>query len=165
MLKLLLRALVVVLPCFAYAGFADAFTLRSEEGHFTAEFPREPKFSRQSSPTGDGTPAEVYQWIVDNGDVTYMVAVTVSKQKITFDYDKGTNGFVKAVNGKLISQQPVQMQGKTGREIFVEAGGYIFRDRMLFVNQRIHQIAYGGKPGTEKSADAEVFLNSLQLRD
>jgi hypothetical protein len=94
-----------------------------------------------------------------------MVAVTVAKQKLKFDYDKGTNGFVQAVNGKLISQQPVQMRRKTGREIFVEAGGYIFRDRMLFVGQRLYQVVYGGKPGTEKSADAEVFLNSLQLRD
>jgi len=164
MLKPLVRVFVLVFASLACVGLAHAFTFRSSEGHFTAEFPAEPKLTEKNSTSDkDAVPLKQYLWAVDKGDTVYHVTMTISKARMTFNYDDGTNAFIKAVNGKLISQQTFQMNGTTGREIFVEAGGYVFRDRMLFINQRVYQILYGGRPGSEKSAAAEAFLNSVHL--
>ena len=163
MQKPLVREFVLILASVACVGFAHAFTFRSSEGHFTAEFPEEPKLDEESLKGGDGTPLKLYRWVVDKGDTYYSISVTISKTRLNFNYDNGAAGFVKAINGKLISQQKLQIQGTEAREIFVDARGYIYRDRMIFVNQRIYQILYGGKPGSEKSAAAEAFLNSVHL--
>jgi len=163
MLRPVFGAFFIISLCVACVGFANAFTLRSSEGHFTAEFPEEPKLDEESVKSGDGTPLKLYRWVVDKGDTYYSISVTISKTRLNFNYDNGAAGFVKAINGKLISQQKLQIQGTEAREIFVDARGYIYRDRMIFVNQRIYQILYGGKPGSEKSAAAEAFLNSVHL--
>jgi hypothetical protein len=163
MLRPVFRAFFITSLCVACVGFANAFTFRSSEGHFTAEFPEEPKLDQTNAKSDDGTPLKQYTWEVDKGDTVYSVTMTTSQKRLTFNYDNGAAGFVKATKGKLISQQKLQMQGMEAREIFVEAGGYIFRDRMIFVDQRIYQILYGGPPGSEKSAAAEAFLNSVYL--
>jgi hypothetical protein len=137
-LKPLFRAFFITSLCAACVGFANAFTFRSSEGHFIAEFPEEPKFDETSAKSDDRTPLKQYTWEVDKGDTVYSVTMTTSKKHLNFNYDNGAAGFVKATNGKLISRQKLQMQGTEAREIFVEAGGYIFRDRMIFVDQRIY---------------------------
>jgi hypothetical protein len=160
-------AILVTLSCLAYVGFADAFTLRSDEGHFAAEFPREPtRDDIVAKYHSDGTREKIGSWRVDNGDYLYSLEVNIYDTAIDFDYDDVTNYIVKSVKGKLIGQKPFQLQSITGRDFSVEAGDRVHRARLLIVDRhRLYRIVYAGPRGTENSRDAEAFLNSFRLQN
>jgi len=163
MQKPLVRVFVLILASVACVGFAHAFTFRSSEGHFTAEFAEEPKLKEISGKNHEGAPFTQYIWQAHKDGTVFTVSMTISTKQLKFNYDQGVTGFVQAINGKLIRQQKLQIKRTEGREMIVEAAGVIFRVRFVFVDQRLYQISCGGPPGSEKSAAAEAFLNSVQL--
>ena len=99
MLKSLVSVFVLVLASSAGAGFAHAFTFRSSEGHFTAEFPEEPKLKQTSGRNREGATLTQYTWEADKDGIVFMVTMTISKERQKFNYDEGVTGFVRAING------------------------------------------------------------------
>jgi hypothetical protein len=163
MTNLIARLFGIVALCTASVGLADAYSLRSPEGSFTAEFPEEPKLAKSNANTGGGIAYEQYLWSVDQGSTWYGIFMSIYSQPVQKEYDGPTKGSVDAVKGKLISQQPFELGGMTGREIFIDASGQAVRQRLLWVGDRFYQFVFVGPPGTEKAADSETFMNSVQF--
>ncbi len=163
MKNLIARLFGVVALCIASVGLADGYSLRSPEGNFTAEFPEQPKLTKNNAKTGGGIAYEQYLWSVDKGSTWYGIFMSVYSQPVQQEYDGPTSGSVAAVKGKLTGQQPFELRGMTGREIFIEASGQSVRQRLLWVGARLFQFVFVGPPGTEKNVDVDEFMSSVQF--
>jgi len=164
MMRLAVRVFAIAALCVAQLGLANALSFSSTDGDFTAAFPEEPKFEKSSAKTAGGIPYDQYLWSVDKGESWYGVGMIAYSKPVKDEYDGPTNGAVAATKGKLVSQQPFQLQGMTGREIFIESPGpLIIRQRLLWVSGKLYQFLFVGPPGSEKSEDADAFLNSVHI--
>ncbi|MGP0061161.1 MAG: hypothetical protein ACLPID_17960 [Beijerinckiaceae bacterium] len=163
-MKLVVRLAAIVALCMAQIGLADAFSFHSPDGNFTVQFPEPPKLEKKTGNTQGGVAYELSLWSVDKGDSAYIVSMNVYAKPVQEEYDGPMNGVVGSCKGKLVDQQPFQLQEMTGREVFVECPGpLMFRERMLWVDSRLYQFLYVGPPGTENNAEVSAFLNSVHI--
>ncbi|MGP0061162.1 MAG: hypothetical protein ACLPID_17965 [Beijerinckiaceae bacterium] len=164
MMKLIIRLFAGVALCLAQVGLAGAFSLHNTDGNFTVELPVAPTFEHKNGTTEGGIAYDLFSWTVDKGEIAYIVTVSVYAKPVNMEYDGPTGGLASSCKGKLVNQQSFRLQGMTGREVFVECPGpLMFRERLLWVGSKFYQFLFAGPPGTENSADAEAFLNSVHI--
>jgi hypothetical protein len=164
MIKLLLSLFAAAVLCAAHVERAAALPFHSADGNFSVEFPEQPKFEKSNEVSDRGVAYELNFWQVDKGTVAYAVALVDKPQFTSESYDASIKGIVAGVKGRLVSQQPFEIQGMTGQEIIIECPGPLtYRERLIFVGSKFYQFVFVGPPGSEKNADAEVFLNSIHI--
>ncbi len=172
MARLVNRLISGVFVYLLIVGSAAAFTLNSDEGRFTIELSEKPAFEKLHEKTAAGYFVDRYQWLLDKGDVAWIVTYgdypegDVRKLGAETMYDNGAKGSVDGVKGTLRNQAPVQHSGVRGRElfVFVPEGKMVMRQRLFLLGNRLYQNVYVGPDGTERNGDVEVFFNSFQMR-
>lgn len=172
MASLVNRLAAAVVGYLLIIGSAAAFTLNSDEGRFTVELAEKPAFEKLREKTAAGYFVDRYQWLVDQGDVAWIVTygdypeADVRRLGAETMYDNGVKGSVEGVKGTLRNQAPVQHSGVRGRElfVFVPEGKMVMRQRLFLVGNRLYQNVYVGPDGTERNGDVEVFFKSFQIR-
>ncbi len=171
MVRLVNCLAAAVLSSLLIVGSAAAFTVQSDEGRFTVELAEKPAFEKLREKTDAGYFIDRYQWLLDEGDVAWIVTYSdypeadVKRLGAETMYDNAAKGAVAGVSGKLRSQAPLQHSGVRGRELFVAVpdGKMVMRQRLFVVGNRLYQNVYVGPDGTERNGEVEVFLNSFRI--
>ncbi len=167
----LTRVFAAALICALSANIAFAFTLKSDEGKFTAEMPAEPAFEKLNEKTSSG-PYVRYQWLTDQGSKAWIVtyndytAGTITKTGLEQAYKNAVQGGVQGVNGELRSENVVTQSGISGREALISmVGPLVMRQRIFIIGDRLYQNIYVGPPGSENDTEVNVFFASFRVEN
>ena len=152
------------------AGLAAAYTLKSDEGRFTAEMPAEPGFEKLNEKASSG-PYVRYQWLTDQGSKAWIVTYndyqtgTIAKTGLAQAYKNAVEGGVKGVKGELRDEKSINQSGITGKEslVFMSNGPLIMRQRIFIVGDRLYQNIYVEPPGSENDAEVNAFFASFRV--
>jgi hypothetical protein len=150
---------------------ADWLKYSSPEGRYNVLFPAQPKLSAQD---GTGATGEKFkQYIASaNDDLSvYMIGYFDYTPPMTFSFDEGRNGMLKAVNGTLVSESAISLGGRPGRELKVAAKtadglDFIVRARYYDAGGRVYLIQIVTRKTTEAAAysdKATRFFDSFQV--
>ncbi len=173
------RRIVFAVSLVAVAGLAasvahaadDWSTLTSDGGGFTISMPGKPTESKQTYDT-DGGPVEavLYMLELDGGNVAYLAGYNdFKKEQIEGRnpqdmLDGARDGAVANVNGKLVKETKITLDGNPGRELKVEApGDMLVFARVYLVKNRLIQALVVMPKKTLKEKDVTRFLTSLAL--
>jgi hypothetical protein len=164
MARILGRLVFIFFAFVVVTGSANAYTLASAEGHFTAVFPGEPKLTKSTAKTTTGITANSSSWAFSSsdGNEAWGVRMATYASPVKTDYDAAVSGAVAAVKGKLVSQKTIRQSGVEGREILVSFGDSEGRERMLWIGDRFYQILFVSKAGTTYAPKVDTFFNSFQ---
>lgn len=140
------------------------------DGSFRAELPGTPRHvsNRLETPVGV---APVEMWVVEDGDRAFMVGFTEYPEQLRVVVeerellDSARDGAVARVRGKLLIDEPKEMNGVSGRRIEFDAEGGEVRVRGdLFVDGRRLYQAFATVSPTEVGApEVARFLDSFRL--
>jgi hypothetical protein len=158
-----------VMICVLFADIAFAYTLKSDEGRFTAELPAEPAFSKLDETASSG-PYVRYQWIADQGAKAWIItyndypAGTIAKTGLEQAYKNAVKGSIQGTKGELRSDKTITQAGISGHEILVSiAGPLIMRQRIFIMDDRLYQNIYAGPPDTEDDAEVNAFFAAFRV--
>lgn len=142
-------------------------------GGMSFSLPGKPKEQTQTvqSPSG---PVEVRITSFERGREAFMVAHTEFPAQIANSpalanpkvlLDTGRDGALRNVNGKLISERDLVLNGHPGREVVGEVSEKksAFTARIYWAKPNLYQIVYIHTQGTAVSADGRKFLDSLKI--
>jgi hypothetical protein len=156
---------------------ADWYTYQSQE--ISIEFPKEPELTSQSVPTAVG---DIEMKIASydgskEGDINLAYVfissiypdslINSNKKEMLPDFFRSSiDGAVKNVNGKLIAEKEVLLDGFPGREAKVDYGNgqAIIAFRMYLVQNRAYFIQTISEKGKEENESALRFRNSFKLK-
>jgi hypothetical protein len=160
---------LAVMICVFFADIAFAYTLKSNEGKFTAEMPAEPTFEKLNETAASG-PYVRNQWLTDQGAKAWIVTYndyttgTIAKTGLEEAYKSAVQGSVRGTKGELRSDKAITQAGTSGHEILVSIPGpFIMRQRIFIVGDRLYQNIYVGTPGTEDDAGVNAFFASFRV--
>jgi hypothetical protein len=115
----------------------------------------------------------LYTYALDMGELSYMVAYSdypsnlVRYADVDEMLDGARDGAVDNVDGTLVGERKIRLQGYPGRELWIEAtmAGKqgLAQARIYMVGSRLYQIIAGGLKDSFPAGDAERFLNSFLL--
>lgn len=174
-------ALLYLLCCFS------ALVLKAQTGWYTyqnqeirIDFPKEPKITSQSVPTAVG---DIEMKIASfdgskEGDINLAYVLISSiypdsvvnsskKEKLPGFFRSSIDGAVKNVNGKLISEKEIVLDGFPGRELKVDYGNglAIISMRIYLVQNRAYFIQTISETGKEGNENALRFQHSFRLKN
>lgn len=139
------------------------------EGAFTATFPGAPLRQATTRETPFG-PVTVVLFVHECPALATTVAYSElpaasialgTKEELL---QRAEDGAIANVRGKLLKRNVAVVSGHDGIELLLHTKeGACIRNRLLVVNRRIYQILVAGTREQVASADAERFLDSLQL--
>lgn len=143
----------------------------SPEGRYTVSLPAEPKLTSQESTNSEGLKFTQYMASVGDGNGYYMVAYFDLAAGVTYSLDKARDGMLKAVNGTLVSEGPINLEGNPGRELLASvtaADGvdYLVSARVYQVDSRVYILQFlRAKASDDKVAAARAakFFGSFQI--
>ena len=166
----LVRLLGVALIYAFSVSVTFAYTLKSDEGRFTAEMPAEPGFEKLNEQASSG-PYVRYQWLTDQGSKAWIVtyndyqAGTIAKTGLAQAYTNAVQGGVKGVKGELRNEKSITQAGVSGKEslVFMPNGPLIMRQRIFIIGDRLYQNIYVGPPGSENDAEVDAFFGSFRV--
>ncbi len=144
----------------------------SPQGKFAVLMPGKPKQVKQTNQTPLGVIKTQGFFVEKYGNkVAYLVAysdfpVNLSPNNYNQILDWAGKGILGVVQGKLISQRSLKLQGFPGKELTYLATNGIFQHRMYLVNRRLYQVVVATSKEQQKYlAKSNVgFLNSFRLR-
>lgn len=146
---------------------------------FSVLMPSKPAFDKQYMELPFGRmPVSIYSLELDT--VTYMVGIITYPKEITRSSDPvgmltgALGGAIKNVNGRLVHEQEITLNGNPGREVMAEGAGdgsnnahlpvgSLMQARLYVVDNQLYQvIAFGAKASLHK-ADTDQVFSSFQL--
>lgn len=173
LLVLVLLALVFLSACGGDKEEADWKTFESTEGKFSILFLKDPEEQTESVPTVIGT-LETKFYMVETKDMAFSVnfvdypAEIIQSGDVKMMLDGGVQGAVSNVDGTLLEQKDISLDGHPGREMRAEAklegDDVIFKARIYLVENRLYMIQVVSLKSKASSADVDKFLDSFQLK-
>lgn len=145
---------------------------KSAEGRYVVSVPGQPKVSTQEATAATGDKFQQYMaTVIEPGDVVYVVGYFDQVPGTIFSADLARDGMVKGVNGALISEAPIRLDGYPGRELKVSAkasGGneYVLRARYYEAEKRIYVLQFIFPKSLESdalNAKGTKYLDSFQV--
>jgi len=146
----------------------------SNKGAFKAEFPGEPTATHDTIKTEAGDIAyHSYMTEVEGGSIAmgvsyneYSDAVLKADPKVVLD--GGRDGAMSNLNGKLISETDISLNGHPGREFTVTAGKgdskLFYHTRVFLVKKKLYQLQVVRVGQTPlDAADVVRFFASFKL--
>jgi hypothetical protein len=147
----------------------------SEEGRFTIASPGE--FIESVQPVDLGfTEVDMYTYSVEYEGAYWAVHYNDYPQEIMADadpaivLDAATTAMADELNGILVDQNPITLDGYPGREILVETESIEGSDpiavkvRLYLVDNRFYQVMVGyPQAATEQMPAIDAYLQSFQL--
>lgn len=141
-------------------------------GKFTVLMPGDPKQQRQQQQTRLGN-LDIYTFAVEQPGlsahlVTYTdfpaeFIQTVDPNKLL---DSGRDEVLRRVQGSLLSETRISLDGAPGRELMIKAPGeLIIHSRIYLVNQRLYQliVVAPASKATNLSGSIRGFFQSFRL--
>ena len=134
-----------------------------KEGSFSVVVPGEPEHTAKdlTSPAG---PTTLHSYQVNNGPATYIVAYSDYGQ---LDVDKSlvnvVDGQAKSLNGKVVADKSLTVNGHPGRRVRIESKDFIFLTMVVVSGNRLYQVLFGMPQGAELPPRAEEFLSSFKI--
>jgi len=155
----------------------------SPEGRYSILLPAQPKVSTQEADTADGQKFPQYlASVLEPGDVVFLVGYFDSVPGTVFSADAARDGMVRQVNGTLISETTISLDGHPGRELKVSAtpatpqpaqgakpaaaAEYVLRARFYEADKRIYVLQLIFPKSLESdvmAAKAAKYFDSFQL--
>jgi hypothetical protein len=165
-------SMVAVASAATTAHAADEWkTLTSEKGAFTISMPGTPTESQQTYDTDAGpVTATLYMLELDGGNVAYLAGFNDFDKKQVAGKDPqdmldgARDGAVANVQGTLVKETKITLDGNPGREILVQApGDMLVYARVYLVKNRLLQALVVMPKKTLKEGDVTKFLTSITL--
>jgi hypothetical protein len=136
---------------------------------FAAEMPAAPKYSTTEIRTGTGSLYTVHQYLLEQGDVAYIVQaatypddINVSNPRINLQ--GGLDNLAKGMEGaKWASVDWVTHQELTAADAVGVRSGHAIRSFSVMKGRQVFTLIYAGVPGTARSADVNRFIGSLRI--
>jgi hypothetical protein len=144
-------------------------TVTGPEKSFTAELPAAPKYSATEMKTGTGSLYTVHQYLIEQGDVAYIVQAATYPEDINVSNPRtnlqgGLDNLAKSMEGaKWASVDWVSLQGLTATDAVGARNGHAIRSFSVMKGRQVFTLIYAGAPGTARSADVNRFIGSLRI--
>jgi hypothetical protein len=169
MRKLCLLALLV-LACVSVIGRAEGLEeFTSETGRFKVLMPGKPPVTELKTPAGimhvvqveTKSGAYLASWI------DLPVEAADSDKKAQARLDKGRDGMIATLKGKLVREKKISLEDKhPGRDVLAEVTfpdkGQL-RARLFLVDSRLYQVIVAGTKAWTESEEADRVLDSFRL--
>jgi hypothetical protein len=168
------RVLIAILALFA-ASLAcstepEPKEFTSDDGGFSIAFPGDPETQTQSVPTDVGDVA-LTMYTVETGSAAYLAgyadypADMVAGSDPETMLDGGRDGAVGNIDGRLLTEKHITLDGHLGRELKVESkdGKQVLYGRFYLVEARLYQIMVVTSPDGLEETVIFAFLDSFTL--
>jgi hypothetical protein len=167
--KFLVLALVTIL--LVGCGSTSWKTFTSDEGGFSVSLPGTPTQDSQAVNTAIGN-IMMYTFMIELSESAYMVAYSdypdslVNQTPADILLSGARDGAVGNVQGRLVNETYLSLQGHPGRELLIEtAGAEAFaRVRIFLVGNRMYQVmALTTSQSDSQTEEITNYLNSFHL--
>lgn len=167
-----LLAVLGVLALMAGGGVSaqDAWhTMTGPNKSFSADLPAAPKYTPMQMKTGLGTAYTMHQYLLEQGDMAYVVQTAVYPQDVNVsnpqvNLQSGIDNAAKNMDGgKWVSVDWTKHQGLTAVDATGMRGGNDIRSYSVMKGRQIFTLTYAGPPGTARSDNVNRFVASLKL--
>ena len=144
-------------------------TVAGPERSFTADLPAAPKYTTTQMKTGTGSVYTVHQYLLEQGDVAYIVQAATYPEDINVSNPRtnlqgGLDNLAKSMEGaKWTSVDWVTHQGLTATDAVGARSGHAIRSFSVMKGRQVFTLIYAGAPGTARSADVDRFVSSLRV--
>lgn len=144
-------------------------TVTGPDNSFTAELPAAPKYTSSRVATGTGSLYTVHQYLLEQGDVAYIVQTAVYPEDINvanprLNLQGGLDNLAKGMEGsKWVSVDWVVHQGLTASDAIGAKNGHAIRSFAVMKGRQVFTLIYAGSPGTARSDDVNRFVASLRV--
>ncbi len=175
MLKLLVRLIALMFAALLTACNSSRAPqeFKSEAGAFSVTTPVGLRAATQSVDTQAGK-LEIHTFFGQQGATGYMVGYVDYPQEVVQQgdpakiLDGSRDGAVSNVNGKLVIETKVTLDGHPGRELVIDAKARngedgTVRARVFLVNNRLYQVMIVAPKGRVSSSAMNDFLQSFKL--
>jgi hypothetical protein len=141
----------------------------SEAGRYSAQFPGTPTESTSDVSLGASGTTTLYQSLVDQGSVSYLVAYCdYPAGFLESDPQTALAGFrdnlVKAEKGTLTSDDAIDLNGVPGRAfVITSSDGSTYSVHDFLSGQRLYQVVVTAGSGST-APGADDFLNSFRIQ-
>ena len=139
-----------------------------------ATFPGKPTEKRQKVPTNNkeigDLEAVMYLYEGPGGTSAYLMmyndypkekAQAADPQKVL---DGARNGAAEKINGKILSEKKITINGQPGRELEIDGGQLKYYARIVLANKtRLYQAIVVMQKDVAKPADVRKFLDSFKV--
>jgi len=144
-------------------------TVTGPDNSFTAELPAAPTYTSSRVATGTGSLYTLHQYLLEQGDVAYVVQTAVYPEDINVanprvNLQGGLDNLAKSMEGaKWGSVDWVTHQGMTSADAVGLKSGHAIRSFSAMKGRQVFTLIYAGTPGTARSADVNRFVASLRV--
>jgi len=144
-------------------------TVTGPEKSFTADLPAPPQYTTTEMKTGTGSLYIVHQYLLEQGDVAYIVQMATYPEDINVSNPRtnlqgGLDNLAKSMEGaKWVSIDWVSHQGLTASDAVGTRSGHAIRSFSVMKGRQVFTLIYAGEPGTARSADVNRFVASLRV--
>lgn len=105
---------------------------KSSDGGYSVMLPTQPNLTRQDAKDASGKPLDQYLATATEAGATMMLGYF--DYVGTYSFDKGRDGLIAKINGKLVSEAEIKLGPLAGRSVIADASasGYDFRTYVRF---------------------------------
>jgi hypothetical protein len=150
-------------PAGCAQGTGKMALFNCKEGSFSVMMPGEPKHTSESM-TAPAGPTVLHSYEVDEGETVYLVTYsdypTLDAAK---SLEKGVKELAKALDGKVVSDKSISVNGRPGRRVRVESKEMVALAMIVISGKRMYQVLFGTPVGAEPPPKAEEFLSSFKI--
>jgi len=152
------------------ADLARAYTLKSDEGKFSVEFPAAPEARIMR---GVGSCESIrHEFRFLQGKRSWLAIYKDCKPpgmladfgipQALRDFSKG---MAQVLHGEVRANDPIELGTVPGREflVYIERTNLVVRGRVFVKGDRVYQVMYAGPAGTHEEPDIESFFASFRI--
>lgn len=158
-------------PGFACQNSSDWIRYKSAEGRYSVLLPVQPAISTQERSTAAGEKVTQYKATASDGKATFLIAYFDHVPGTTFSFEKARDGMVAKINGTLLSESAIKLEGHRGRELKISVIGpdgteLLDRARLYDVHKRVYVLQVITVKSEDDSASAEKadrYFDSFQV--
>lgn len=164
-MRAIFHGFVLVLLAACYPDL-DWREVRSDEGGFSVLLPTKPRIDSQSIPA-QGYPLQLHQWSSKARQTAFAIGYADLPRPGSDALTVMREALLRNISGKVISDDPVVINGIPGRDILAEGrignSDVVLRLRSLSGQGRLYQLAILGPPGDFQTSETETFFLSFRL--
>jgi hypothetical protein len=168
------RPIIVALALAVLAGRGSRAeeawqTMTGSDMSFTVELPAAPDHTTRELRTGAGAPYTMHQYLVDRGDLAYVVWSATYPAEVNVATPRANlqggldNAAKNMEGGRWASIDWVTHQGHVAVDAVGVRRGKTIRSFSVLKGRQIVTLNYAGPIGSAQSPDATRFIGSLKL--
>jgi hypothetical protein len=144
-------------------------TVTGAEKRFSVELPAAPEYTASDLKTGAGAPYTLHQYVVDAGELAYVVQSTTYPAEVNLanpraNLQGGLDNVAKGLEGgRWTTIDWLSYEGHQAVSAVGVRGGNAVRSFSVLQGRNLVTLTFAGPPGSARSTDAERFIGSLRL--